>query len=142
MKKILYLSLMIFLLVSPSAFADPATEVNKKSQVTEFKPVYFKVPNEWSKVEKSSNDYIRMIYHYNDDTILNIYETSAKGKTLINTVTTEKIVLNNITYHFSPVLNYPKGGNLNWINQGIYFEMDSIKLDKNQMLELANKIIN
>jgi len=131
---------MIFSLVSSSAFAGPATEADKteKTQVTEFKPVYFKVPNEWRKVEKSSNDYIRMIYHYNDDTILSIYESSAKGKNLINTVTTEKIVQNNITYHFSPVHKYPKGGSLNWINQGIYFEMESVKLDKNQMLELAN----
>ncbi|MCS7464939.1 DUF4367 domain-containing protein [Paenibacillus doosanensis] len=52
----------------------------------------------------------------------------------------ELIILNGIEARFEAWASTDKGGILRWVDGGTYFEMDSLRLTKNEMIDLAKSM--
>lgn len=143
MRKLVFM-LTAFLLWSSVSYASPTiTELPKNDKPYKFVAVYPKVSKEWKQVLKSYDGYLRFIYLDKDDKfIVSITETSEKNKKgPFSTLSTEQVIKDeDVTYYFDPWANRDKGGILRWTRGGIYFEMDSTELNKEEMLSLAKEV--
>nr|WP_280521142.1 DUF4367 domain-containing protein [Paenibacillus mangrovi] len=108
-----------------------------------FKPIYLEVPKTWKVVTKTyKTQYIISYFSSDDDFILGLVEQNSDNKKIDSSKspTASTYTLNSITYHYYPYVGEAKGGALYWIDDGVYFDMDSHKLTKDEMINLAQTI--
>ncbi|GIP26153.1 hypothetical protein J23TS9_12830 [Paenibacillus sp. J23TS9] len=142
--KLVLLILLIFGLSGNISVAAPQVteKISHETQV-KFKPIYLDVPKTWKVATKANKtQYIISYFSSDDDFILGLVEQNSEDKTIDSSKspTASTYTLNSITYHYYPYVGVTKGGALYWIDNGVYFNMDSHKLTKETMLKLAKTI--
>lgn len=114
-------------------------EMKSDETSVKFKPFYAAVPENWEVVTKSFDTAYKINYLLNNESVLSILERNYQGREMNVSNSTEIITKDNVEYYFTPY-SKSKGGELCWVKNNIYFEMDSIHFDKSKIMEFAMTI--